>query len=104
MSPIKTKSGAPNYKGLYQATQKTLAEEREKIVELNTELRFCYAARGNVSKEIELIRADNDQLMQDMHSTAIREMQLIQQNKTMFIYVVSMAVITILVLVWGFVR
>ena len=90
MSPIKTKSGAPNYKGLYQATQKTLAEEREKIVGLNTAL-------GRADR-------DSDQLMRDMDHTAIREMQLIKQNKTMFIYVVSMAVITILTLVWAVVR
>ena len=97
MSPIKTKSGAPNYKGLYQATQKTLAEEREKIVELNTDLKQAEAAynalmHGNVramSREGELLNQRDE---------------AIQQNKTMFKYVVSMAVITILVLVWGFVR
>ena len=55
-------------------------------------------------EELSDLKQDYTKLVNLECRQCLKQEKLVQQNKTMFKYVISMAVITILVLVWGFVR
>ena len=97
MSPIRTKASGPNYKGLYQESQITLMNERQKIVELNTE-----AVR--LTNEIVAIKSDYRRLMEDNLKTMKKEEELILGNKEMFKWTIIMALTTIAVLIFAILK
>lgn len=55
-------------------------------------------------EELTELKQDYTKLINLECRQCLKQEALIKENKTMFKYVVSMAVITILTLVWGFVR
>ena len=97
MSPIRNKASGPNYKGHYQQSQITLMNERQKIVELNTET-------IRLTNEIGAIKSDYRRLMQDNLKTMKKEEELIQGNKEMFKWTVIMALVTIATLVFAILK
>ncbi|HHZ96298.1 MAG TPA: hypothetical protein EYN67_12265 [Flavobacteriales bacterium] len=97
MSPTRNKAGGPNYKGHYQQSQITLMNERQKIVELNTET-------IRLTNEIEAIKSDYRRLMQDNLKTMKKEEELILGNKEMFKWTIIMALTTIAVLIFAILK
>ena len=111
MSPTKKHvNKCPNYKKLYGDNQKTLMEEREKNLILNTELK-------QLEKDYIRVMTENRELKEDNH---FKDDQIEHDNKyqdelikcndsscndcrSLFIWTIAMAGITISALGWAYI-
>ena len=104
MSPTKKHvNKCPNYKKLYGDNQKTLMEVREEVVSLMTELKMSWNARDNMSAELTAIKSDYRKLATLDCRQCTNQEKLVKENKTMFRYLIAMAVITISALGWAYI-
>ena len=104
MSPTKKHvNKCPNYKKLYGDNQETLMEVREEVVSLMTELKMSWNARDNMSAELIAIKSDYQKLAALDCRQCTNQEKLVKENKTMFRYLIAMAVITISALGWAYI-
>lgn len=97
MSPTKKHvNKCPNYKKLYGDNQKTLMEEREKTLLLNTEL-------TDIKSDYRKLQTDCRKLKTLDCRQCTNQEKLVKENKTMFRYLIAMAVITITALGWAYI-
>jgi hypothetical protein len=93
MTKTTTKSGGPNYKGLYQELQKTLPRERDRTANL---------IKSNLDMSREL--AEQDDMIQELKTLDCRQClnleDVVKERDTLFKYCVSLAAICILCMVW----